>query len=137
MQHISPSWHCGRNTRRGPSHRLTTNLLCLAALFLFALMPSVGWAQQQSVPVTNAQELRAALETNGDVIIDIDVDTIILFNGHTATNSSGSKEYNSLYLVAEGKKPLMGKTTLLDVGLKQRKCIMQTAASSLNQEPIL
>ena len=35
MQHISPSWHCGRNTRRGPSHRLKTNLLCLAALFLF------------------------------------------------------------------------------------------------------
>lgn len=129
MQLISPSWHCGRNTRRGPSHRLKTNLLCLAALFLFALMPSVGWAQQQSVPVTNAQELRAALETNGDVIIDIDVDTIILFNGHTATNSSGSKEYNSLYLVAEGKKTINGKNHTIRRGTEAEE--MYYANSSI------
>jgi len=108
MQHISPSWHCGRNTRRGPSHRLTTNLLCLAALFLFALMPSTGWAQTR-VSVNSAQSLRVALERDGDVDITITGD-FVLNNGHTATKPNADPiDYNSVYLVAAGKKTINGQ----------------------------
>lgn len=129
MQHISPSWHCGRNTRRGPSHRLTTNLLCLAALLLLALMPSTGWAQQTR-DVSTAQQFRAALETDGDVTIDIDAD-IILFNGHTTT--SGNHQYNSLYRVAPGKKTINGKYHTIRRGTEAEG--MYYANSSIVLEP--
>ena len=104
MQLISPSWLCGRNTRRGPSHRLKTNHLCIAALFLLALMPSAGWAQTQYRNVANAKQFSAALALSGTVEITI-TEGFTLDNGHTATPE---KPYNSVYLVAAGKKTIKG-----------------------------
>ena len=80
MQHVSLSWHCERKTRRGPSHRLNINLLYLATLFLFALMPSVGWAQM-TVNVSIAQQFRVALE-NPNVTEIILGENITLDKGH-------------------------------------------------------
>lgn len=109
MQHISPSWHCKRKTRRGPSNRLTTNLLCLAALLLLALMPRVGWAQTTTRSVATAKQLRAALEDQTVTYIELTND-IRLDNGHeTGINQ---QPYNSLYLVV-GKKTIKGNDFII------------------------
>ena len=80
MQHVSLSWHCERETRRGPSHRLNTNLFYLATLFLFALAPRAGWAQT-TVKVSIAQQFRVALE-DPNVIEVILGENIMLDKSH-------------------------------------------------------
>lgn len=106
MQHFSLFRPAMRNTRQGLSNRLKTNLLCLAALFLFGLAPRAGWAQTR-VAVSTPQEFSAALASPGTVEITI-TQGFTLDNGHIATSSSQSKPYNSVYLVAAGKKTIKG-----------------------------
>ena len=118
MQLISLSWHCGRNTRRGPSHRLKTNHLCLAALFLFALMPSAGWAQATR-SVSTAVAFRAALEDPNVTQITI-TGNFTLERGHEATGPNGIKAYyNSIYIV-EGTKTIDGGDHTISRGTSYR-----------------
>ena len=115
MQHINPSWHRERNTRRDLSNQLKTNILCLAALVLIALMPSTGWAQTQYRSVSTPQQFSDALALSGTVEITI-TQGFTLHNGHTATKTGGTIPYNSLYLVAPGKKTIKGEGNTITRG---------------------
>ena len=97
MQHLSHNRPSKRNTRRGPSHRLKTNLLHFAALLLIALMPRIGWAQTQ-VTASTFSTLKSYLESTTDytIILDSDVtwdDTfdITVRGTKTLRSSSGNK----------------------------------------------
>ena len=135
MQHISPSWHCGRNTRRGPSHRLKNNLLCLAALLLFALMTSLGWAQTR-VSVTDAIELCNALEQEGNVIIEIANNISTLDYGHTTKYNTvpptpGTIHFNKFIEVAKGKKIIYGNGRTINRGNYANNSIVLRRDASL------
>lgn len=119
MQHFSLFRPAMRNTRQGLSNRLKTNLLCLAALFLFGLAPRAGWAQTR-VAVSTPQEFSAALASSGTVEITI-TEGFTLDNGHTATPT---KLYNSVYLVAEGKKTIKGNNKTITRGNYQNNSIV-------------
>ena len=71
-------------------------------------MPSTGWAQVTR-NVSTPKQFSDALALEGNVTINITAD-FILNNGHTATLSGQSdKPYNSVYLVAAGKKTINGQ----------------------------
>ena len=103
MQYLSHNMPCERNTRRGQSNRLKTNLLHFAALLLLALAPRLGGAQAQPMEVYNKDDFRSALESQNVSVIDIKSD-FTLGKAHIAGNGS---RYGSVYRVI-GEKTIKG-----------------------------
>ncbi len=113
-----------RNTRQGLSNRLKTSLLCLATLFLLALMPTIGWAQRETRDVSTPKQFSDALALEGNVTINITAD-FTLNNGHTATKPNANPiDYNSVYLVAAGKKTIKGGYKTITRGDYQNNSIV-------------
>lgn len=109
MQHFSLFRPGKHNTRRRLLNRLKNNTLCIAALFLFALMPSAGWAQTTTRNVSNSRELSEALEADGTIEIYI-TRNFDLDSNHVAINrfnNNDVKIFSSAILV-RGTKTIHG-----------------------------